>query len=39
MAKRKRADSFRMKKDFRRTAHMSKKINVDPKIYRGGIRL
>lgn len=24
---------------FRRTAAKSKKINIDPKIYRGGIRL
>lgn len=24
---------------FRRTAARAKKINVDPKIYRGGIRL
>lgn len=27
------------KKVFRRTAAKSKKINVNPKIYRGGIRL
>lgn len=27
------------KKVFRRTASHSKKINVDPVIYRGGIRL
>lgn len=26
-------------KVFRRTAVKSKKINIDPKIYRGGIRL
>lgn len=39
MSKRKRANSAGMRRDFRRTAHMSKKINVDPKIYRGGIRL
>lgn len=31
----KRAD----KRMFRRTAVKSKKINIDPKIYRGGIRL
>lgn len=34
--------STRPKKDhkiFRRTAVKSKKINIDPKIYRGGIRL
>lgn len=27
------------KKIFRRTAVKSKKINIDPKIFRGGIRL
>lgn len=27
------------KKVFKRTAVKSKKINVDPKIFRGGIRL
>ena len=27
------------KKMFRRTAVKSKKINIDPKSYRGGIRL
>lgn len=27
------------KKVFRRTAAAAKKINIDPKIYRGGIRL
>lgn len=27
------------KKMFRRTAAKAKKINIDPKIYRGGIRL
>jgi len=32
---RKRSD----KKMFRRTAVKSKKINIDPKSYRGGIRL
>lgn len=26
-------------KVFRRTASKSKKINIEPKIYRGGIRL
>lgn len=31
----KRVDS----KIFRRTASRAKKINIDPKIYRGGIRL
>lgn len=29
----------RDKKIFRRTAAKAKKINIDPKIYRGGIRL
>lgn len=27
------------RKIFRRTASRAKKINIDPKIYRGGIRL
>lgn len=27
------------RKVFRRTAAKSKRINIDPKIYRGGIRL
>lgn len=27
------------KKTFRRTAAKSKKININPKIFRGGIRL
>lgn len=27
------------RKIFRRTAAKSKRINIDPKIYRGGIRL
>lgn len=27
------------KKVFRRTASKAKKINIEPKIYRGGIRL
>lgn len=27
------------RKIFRRTAVKSKKINIDPKVYRGGIRL
>lgn len=27
------------RKIFRRTAIKSKRINIDPKIYRGGIRL
>lgn len=30
---------YRDRKVFRRTAAKSKKINIDPKIYRGGIRL
>lgn len=32
---RKRSDN----RKFRRTASKAKKINIDPKIYRGGIRL
>lgn len=36
---RKRVRSGRDKKMFRRTAAKSKKININPKIYRGGIRL
>lgn len=35
MSRRKRRD----KAMFRRTAAGAKKINIDPKIYRGGIRL
>lgn len=37
MARRRRRRSD--KKLFRHTAAKAKKINVDPKIYRGGIRL
>lgn len=36
---RKRVRPGRDKKMFRRTAAKSKKININPKIYRGGIRL
>lgn len=36
---RKRMRRGRDKKVFRRTAAASKKINIEPKIYRGGIRL
>lgn len=36
---RKRARKSVDGKVFRRTASKSKKINIDPKIYRGGIRL
>lgn len=36
---RKRVRPVRDKKMFRRTAAKSKKININPKIYRGGIRL
>lgn len=36
---RKRMPRRRDRKVFRRTAAASKKINVDPKVYRGGIRL
>lgn len=39
MAHRKRMRSKTDKKVFRRTAVSTKKINIDPKIYRGGIRL
>ena len=36
---RKRMSKHVDKKVFRRTAASAKKINIDPKIYRGGIRL
>lgn len=36
---RKRMNKSVDKKVFRRTAIKTKKINIDPKIYRGGIRL
>lgn len=36
---RKRMSRRRDKKVFRRTAASSKKMNIEPKIYRGGIRL
>lgn len=36
---RRRARRISDKKMFRRTAVRSKKINIDPKSYRGGIRL
>lgn len=39
MAHRKRMSPRKDKKVFRRTAVKSKKINVEPTIYRGGIRL
>lgn len=39
MAHRSRVRSGKDKKIFRRTAVKSKKINVEPKVYRGGIRL
>lgn len=35
---RKRMSKRTDKKVFRRTAAAAKKINIDPKIYRGGIR-
>lgn len=35
----KRMRRRRDKKVFRATAAKSKKINIDPKVYRGGIRL
>ena len=37
--KRRRTNKKVDKKIFRRTAVKSKKINIDPTIYRGGIRL
>lgn len=39
MARRKVKSPARDKKWFSRTAQRSKKINIDPVIYRGGIRL
>lgn len=36
---RKRMRPQKDKKVFRRTAAKSKKININPKVYRGGIRL
>lgn len=36
---RKRMSHGRDRKVFRRTAAKSKKININPTIYRGGIRL
>lgn len=36
---RKKMRAGKDRKVFRRTAVRSKKINVNPKIYRGGIRL
>lgn len=36
---RKKAPPKKDKKIFRRTAAKSKKININPKIFRGGIRL
>lgn len=36
---RKKMKSSKDKKVFTRTAAKSKKINIDPKIFRGGIRL
>lgn len=36
---RKRMPRRKDRKAFRRTAAASKKINISPKIYRGGIRL
>ena len=36
---RKRMRPGKDKKVFRRTAAKSKKINIEPKIFRGGIRL
>lgn len=39
MAHRSKVRPARDKAMFRRTAVKSKKINISPKIYRGGIRL
>lgn len=39
MAHRNRTRPSKDRRIFRRTAVKSKKINIDPKIYRGGIRL
>lgn len=36
---RKRQPRVKDKKYFRRTASQARAINIDPKIYRGGIRL
>ena len=36
---RKRMPARKDKSVFRRTAAKSKKVNIDPKIYRGGFRL
>lgn len=36
---RKRQPRKRDRRFFGRTAQQSRKINIDPKIYRGGIRL
>lgn len=39
MAHRSKVRGSKDKKVFKRTAVTTKKINIDPKIYRGGIRL
>lgn len=39
MARRKRQPKRRDKRYFSRTASQAKKINIDPTIYRGGLRL
>lgn len=39
MAKRSRVPKGKDRRVFTRTASKSKKININPKIYRGGIRL
>lgn len=39
MAHRSRVRRSKDQRIFRRTAVKSKRINIDPKIYRGGIRL
>lgn len=39
MKRKKMSNRRQDRKVFRRTAVSTKKINIDPKIYRGGIRL
>lgn len=39
MAKRRRQPRRKDKRYFSRTAAQAKKINIDPTIYRGGLRL
>lgn len=39
MSKRKKEPIRKDRREFRRTASKSKKININPTIFRGGIRL